>query len=127
MSFQLSDGLYGGLEVQRHALHRSPLAQHGLWGAFLGSNGCQVQRHDARTDAVAFQSHLFAEARPGQPLERPFPAVRTAQVAVMDSYVGQAKAALLLTDGAAGDVNYTVMPFGTAFGLARGTYQVQER
>ena len=43
----------------------------------------------------------------------------------MDTYVGQAKAALLLTEGGAvGDFNYTVMPFGTAFGLAHGNYQV---
>eukprot|EP00913_Durusdinium_trenchii_P023702 g22263.t1 len=44
-----------------------------------------VQRQDARTDSVTFQSHLFAMAR-------------NAQVAVMDTYVGQAKAALLMSN-----------------------------
>lgn len=77
-----------------------------------------VQRHDERSDAVAFQSHLFAAAR-------------NAQVAVMDTYVGKAKAALLLANatgegGASkgGIQSYTVMPFGTAFGVADGNYQV---
>lgn len=48
-----------------------------------------VQRQDAKSDAVAFQSHLFATSR-------------NAQVAVMDTYVGKAKAALLLVN-ASGD------------------------
>ncbi|CAK9029853.1 unnamed protein product [Durusdinium trenchii] len=74
-----------------------------------------VQRQDARTDSVTFQSHLFAMAR-------------NAQVAVMDTYVGQAKAALLMSNSTGAETNstpgYTVMPFGTAFGLAEGNYQV---
>lgn len=77
-----------------------------------------VQRQDARYDAVAFQSHLFAAAR-------------NAQVAVMDTYVGKAKAALLLANATGeesgskeGTLSYTVMPFGTAFGVADGNYEV---
>ncbi|CAK9029856.1 unnamed protein product [Durusdinium trenchii] len=70
---------------------------------------------DNSTDSVTFQSHLFAMAR-------------NAQVAVMDTYVGQAKAALLMSNSTGAETNstpgYTVMPFGTAFGLAEGNYQV---
>ncbi|CAJ1344182.1 unnamed protein product, partial [Effrenium voratum] len=68
-----------------------------------------VQRRDA-TDAVSFQSHIFASAR-------------NAQIAVMDSYVGRDKAALLLANST-GAWEGTVLPFGTAFGLANGSYQV---
>ncbi|CAL1125671.1 unnamed protein product [Cladocopium goreaui] len=75
-----------------------------------------VQRQDAKSDAVAFQSHLFASSR-------------NAQVAVMDTYVGKAKAALLLVNASGYESSkegpgYTVMPFGTAFGVADGNYQV---
>ncbi|CAJ1436308.1 unnamed protein product [Effrenium voratum] len=68
----------------------------------------KVQRRDA-TDAVSFQSHIFASAR-------------NAQIAVMDSYVGRDKAALLLANST-GAWEGTVLPFGTAFGLANGSYQ----
>ncbi|CAE7935699.1 unnamed protein product [Symbiodinium necroappetens] len=48
---------------------------------------------------------------------------RNAQVAVLDTYTGEAKAALLLANST-GQWEGTVLPFGTAFGIPDGTYQV---
>mmetsp|Transcript_9207 Transcript_9207/g.16936 ORF Transcript_9207/g.16936 Transcript_9207/m.16936 type:complete len:259 (-) Transcript_9207:136-912(-) len=69
-----------------------------------------VHRRDAATDAVSFQSHMFATSK-------------NAQVAVLDTYTGKAKAALLLANST-GQWEGTVLPFGTAFGISEGTYQI---
>ncbi|CAE7480706.1 unnamed protein product [Symbiodinium pilosum] len=69
-----------------------------------------VHRQGASTDAVSFQSHMFATAK-------------NAQVAVLDTYTGEAKAALLLANST-GQWEGTVLPFGTAFGVPDGTYQI---
>eukprot|EP00438_Fugacium_kawagutii_P001435 Skav205006 [mRNA] locus=scaffold3521:197456:207343:- [translate_table: standard] len=61
---------------------------------------------------------------------------RNARVAVMDTYVGKAKAALLLVNASGwgkrrwsvmSQHSYRVMPFGTAFGVADGNYQAGQR
>ncbi|OLP93596.1 hypothetical protein AK812_SmicGene24472 [Symbiodinium microadriaticum] len=69
-----------------------------------------VHRRGFTTDAVSFQSHMFSTAK-------------NAQVAVLDTYTGEAKAALLLANST-GQWEGTVLPFGTAFGIPDGTYQV---
>jgi len=69
-----------------------------------------VHRRGSTADAVSFQSHMFSTAK-------------NAQVAVLDTYTGEAKAALLLANST-GQWEGTVLPFGTAFGIPDGTYQV---
>ncbi|CAE7577244.1 unnamed protein product [Symbiodinium natans] len=79
------------------------------WPIFATWKAC-VYRRGATTDAVSFQSHMFARSK-------------NAQVAVLDTYTGEAKAALLLANST-GQWEGTVLPFGTAFGVPDGTYQV---
>eukprot|EP00439_Symbiodinium_sp_Y106_P021997 s1185_g2.t1 len=69
-----------------------------------------IHRSNSELDPVSFQSHMFATSK-------------DAQVAVLDTYAGDAKAALLLANST-GHWEGTILPFGTAFGVPQGAYQI---
>eukprot|EP00440_Ansanella_granifera_P015318 gb/GFBE01016651.1/.p1 GENE.gb/GFBE01016651.1/~~gb/GFBE01016651.1/.p1 ORF type:complete len:302 (+),score=99.51 gb/GFBE01016651.1/:1-906(+) len=71
-----------------------------------------VQRKDMQGTAVSFQSHVFSPAK-------------TAQVAIIDAYVGSAKSKLSIVEddedeAAAGEE----VPFNSVLGVSAGSYEV---